>query len=132
MGIHPTGSSPEDFRITPQPPLRVRLEQALERLGLGRWKNEESRVRMTRDEFLDLVADLIRDDTEIRARQLDVEQMFERRREGAALAVLAMVEAGVLNTRASAEVRHWKSDQLAGYPDLTLNDVSIIPPDPSS
>src|SRR5690554_3586409 len=105
------------------------LDQALERHGLGRWKNETSQVRMTRDEFLDLVAFLIKDDTEVRAHQLDVETLFERRREGAVWTVLALKRAGLLNKKAGSLVTEWESRRLAdNLPDLMIEDVQIIPP----
>lgn len=107
----------------------MRLERALEERGLGRWKDETTRVRITRDEFLDIMAELIRGDTELRARQLDLEQLEARRREGATWAVLAMRRAGLLSRKGDELVRAWinaSAHELA--PDLTAGVVSIIPP----
>ena len=112
-------------------PLRVRLHTALESLGLeGRWLSGR-KAHFTRDEFLDIMADLIRIDTEVRARQLDVETMGARRREGAVLAVLAMDKAGLLSRKGQGLVREWKERSGDGelFPDLHVGVVNVVPPD---
>ena len=113
----------------PPPSLRMRLEQILESHGHRRWMDETSQLRITRDQFLDLVSDLIGKDTEIRARQLDVETMFDRRREGAAWAILAMEKAGLLNKEGVALLQEWKARRLENLPDLSVGTIAIIPPE---
>lgn len=110
----------------------MRLARALEDRGLDRWKDETSRCRMTRDEFLDIMAELISYDTEIRALQIDVENAERRRREGAIDAVLAVEKAGLLNPTGRSVVREWKERSAEGlFGDLATETVRIVPPDRS-